>query len=83
MRMLRTTLAAGAFLLAAPAFPATIIAGKAETPKGRAVERTVAAGPGAELPGGLNPALIAWGSFAGLVLAGTMLRKRRPASVIA
>lgn len=81
--MLRTTLVASAFMLAAPASSATIIAGKTATPNGPAAGRTATAGLETEASGGIDPATLAWATFAGLVLAGTMLRRRRPTSVIA
>ena len=83
MFMLRTTLVVSACLLAAPASSATIIAGKTATPNGPAAGRTATAGSETEANSGFDSATLAWGTFAGLVLAGTMLRRRRPTSVIA
>jgi hypothetical protein len=82
MRMLRTALAASAFLLATPAFPATIIAGQAVTPNGPSVGSRAGTGSTTEAIIA-DFAMLAGGSLAGLVLAGTLFRRRRPRSVIA
>lgn len=81
MRMLRTALVASAYLLAAPASSATIIAGEAVPPSGASTGANTGAGPSADMTVA-TVAMAAGGSLAGLVLAGT-LRRRRPTTVTA